>query len=188
MRTRYKEIILRIFVISLALLSSICLSASAKDRFGSPDLKIPSNTPKLTVAFADAELWNGKHVPRTMQCARLGGQNPAAPALLVSGIPDKVKSLVVFYANPRAYDNHGLVRVTEGRENASWQVPAIKSQAPVDELPKGVEMYDGGNMLGKAYSSPCPSGGSWSYTITVYALDETDAVIGVGEKGMGYAP
>lgn len=184
----YKEIALHTAALFTGLIFSICLSASAKDRFGSPELKIPSNAQKLNITFADAELWTGKQVPRTMQCPRLGGQTPSSPSLLVSGLSDKVKTLVVFYANPRAFDNHGLVRVTEGREGVNWPVPAIKSQASIEELPRGVEMYDGGNMVGKAYSSPCPSGGSWSYAITVYALDENDSVIGVGEKGMGYAP
>lgn len=179
---------MRNLTLSAVMLFSACLSASAKDRFGSPELKVPGNAQKLTVAFADTEQWDGKRVPRAMQCARLGGKNPTSPALLVSGLPDKVKSLVVFYANPRAFDNHGLVRVTDGRDGENWPVPAIKSSSAPEELPKGVAMYDGGNMIGKPYSSPCPSGGSWSYTITVYALDETDAVIGVGEKGMGYAP
>jgi phosphatidylethanolamine-binding protein (PEBP) family uncharacterized protein len=49
-------------------------------------------------------------------------------------------------------------------------------------------MFDGGSTWGNAYSSPCPTQGSWLYTVIVYALDENDVVVGVGKRDIGYAP
>lgn len=164
-------------------------SAAAKDNFGNPELKIPSGAESLSITFSDVELWDGKHVPRTMQCRELGGQQPASPKLFVSGVPDKAKSLVVFFENPRAHDNHGLVRVQESRRHeSSWTVPPMRNNATADKVPKGTELFDGGNTWGKAYSAPCPNGGSWLYTVAIYALDENDLVVGFGKMEIGYAP
>ena len=177
----------RAFIFALLLLCSPAL-IFAKDRFGRPDLAVSASTPKLSVELSDSSLWDGRRVPRTMQCARLGGQNPASPRLNVTNIPEATKSLVMYVNNVRANDNHGLARISEGRDGATWTIPPLLSRAPIDALPKGIALFDGGSDIGAAYSAPCPTGGSWQYVITVYALGEKDEVLAVGEVSMGFAP
>ena len=160
----------------------------AKDQFGRPELSVPGSAVKLQIAFSDATIWDGKRIPRAMQCARLGGQNPASPGLRVGNVPDATKSLVMYVVNVRAFDNHGLARITEGRDGSTWTIPPIRSLAQAEELPKGIELFDGGSQIGVAYSSPCPTANSWLYAITVYALGEKDVVLAAGEINMGYAP
>jgi phosphatidylethanolamine-binding protein (PEBP) family uncharacterized protein len=159
----------------------------ARDSFDRPSLDVPKTTAQISIAFADADKWDGKHIDRTMQCKDLGGDKPASPKLTVSGVPSEAASLVVFFANPRSYHNHGTFRVRDGRSEEGWKVPSIRSGAG-DKLPKGIEIFDGGSTWGRAYNAPCPTAGSWLYTVTVYALDAEDKVIAVGDKDVGYAP
>ena len=177
----------RAFIFALLVLLSPA-HILAKDGFGRPQLAVSGSTLKLSVAFSDPSQWDGKRVPRTMQCPRLGGQDPASPGLNVTNIPEATKSLVMFINNVRAYDNHGLVRITDGRDGTTWTIPPLRSRAPVAALPQGIELFDGGNMNGGAYAAPCPPGGSWQYIITVYALGEKDEVLALGEISMGWAP
>lgn len=163
-----------------------CAAVHAKDQFDRPQLAVPKVAATLTIAFADAALWDGKHIPRTMQCRELGGDKPASPSLVVSGAPEGTQSMVVYFANPRSYHNHGLFKVTVLPSDAGWTVPAVRSGA--NTLPKGVELFDGGSTWGKAYNAPCPTSGSWLYTVTVYALDAENKVLATGEKEVGYAP
>lgn len=169
-----------------------CVSAWSKDQFDRPSLDVPKSAGKLSIAFADETLWDGRRIPKSMQCSRLGGENPSSPALVVTNTPDGAKSLVVFFANPRMNHNHGLVQVADDRTQLAWMVPSIRGGIKVadapSKLPKGVAVFDGGDSFGRAYSSPCPSSGSWLYTVTVYALDEADKVLATGEKELGYAP
>ena len=176
-------------IVLLAALAFISPTAAlAKDQFDRPELTVPKDVAKLSILFSDSANWNGKNVPRVMQCERIGGKSPASPALTISGLPDATKSLVVYFANPRAIHNHGLFRISEGREGTSWSIPAIRSRSPVAEFPEGVDLFQSGDTWGFAYSSPCPTSGSWLYTITVYALGESDKVLATGEANMGYAP
>ncbi len=173
------------FLAAATLLLCINHSAHAKDNFGFPDLKTPSNAAVLKVAFANTEQWDGRNFMKEMRCTALGGKNPVSPVLNIGTVPAEATSLVVFYANPRSRDSHGLIRFRKDKNDAEWQIPAIKSQAS-DKLPQGVELYDGGNLAGKAYAAPCPTSGNWQYTATVYALNEADAVIAVGKLVLGF--
>ena len=175
-------------IVSCALLLATSLhGVYARDQFDRPSLEVPKAAARLTVAFAEPEKWDGKRIDRTMQCRDLGGDKPASPRLSVSGVPADAISLVVFFANPRSYHNHGTFRVKEGRSEEAWTVPSIRSGAG-DKLPKGIEIFDGGSTWGRAYNAPCPTAGSWLYTVTVYALDAEDKVLAIGEKDVGYAP
>jgi phosphatidylethanolamine-binding protein (PEBP) family uncharacterized protein len=159
----------------------------AKDQYGRPSLDVPKDTSTLSVGFAEPDKWDGKRIDSKMQCGRLGGEKPASPQLLVTGFPANTESLVVYYANPRAFDNHGTFRLKAGRKGDTWKVPSVRN-ARADNLPAGVEIFDGGSSWGNAYNAPCPTSGSWLYTVTVYALDANDKVLAVGQKDIGYAP
>lgn len=157
----------------------------AKDNFGFPDLKAEPNATELKIAFANADIWDGRNIVKEMRCTSLGGKNPVSPVLDVGAVPADATSLVVFYANPRNRDNHGLIRFRKNKDALEWQIPAIRSQAS-DKLPNGVELFDGGSLAGKAYAAPCPTAGNWQYTSTVYALNESDAVIAIGKLVLGF--
>lgn len=174
---------IRSMPVSLVLL---CVSALAKDPFDRPQLPVARNAASLTIAFADAALWDGKRIPRAMQCKPLGGDKPTSPSLLVTGLPEATQNLVVYFANPRIQHNHGLFKVTAQAGDAGWTVPAVRSGA--NSLPSGVEIFDGGSTWGKAYSAPCPDHGTGFYTVTVYALDAMGSAIGIGSRELGYAP
>ena len=164
--------------------------AEAKNNFNAPMLAIPSNAAPLTIAMDDAALWNGRRVMPTMQCSRNGGDKQASPKLSVSAVPEGAQSLVVFVRNePPSFDSHGLFRVLRNPNgSAVWAVPSLRSGHALDKLPKGVNLFAGGDTWGRVYSAPCPSAGSWRYTVAVYALDAADAVLGYGKIEMGYAP
>lgn len=172
-------------VIVIALLGFSQIPALAKDNFGFPELSTPSSAVSLTVSFVNESLWNGKTIIPEMRCTRLGGIKPASPQLKVANVPVATKNLVVFFANPRARDNHGLVRVSKIDDAQEWLIPAINSQADT-KLPKSVTLFDGGTLSGKAYAAPCPTSGSWQYAVTIYALDESDTVIGIGKMDLGW--
>ena len=55
--------------------------------------------------------------PKSMECPRNGGSAPHSPELVVAGVPAQARSLVVFFRNRKARDNHGLVKYT-GAANA----------------------------------------------------------------------
>jgi hypothetical protein len=165
-------------------LSILSFSALAADK---PDLKVPDGLPKLTVAFVDAETWNGKRWLKTQQCKQNGGVSPLrSPALNVSGAPAGTSKLVVFINNPRSFHNHGLYSYQAKSEDGSYTVPAVVTHA-TDKLPKGVALFQGGSSWGAAFNSACPSNGSWKFTLTVYAMDEKEQVIAIHEGDIGWS-
>lgn len=172
-----------IFIFSA--LGLIQTSILAKDTFGFPELVVPSDATELKILFINEPLWDGKSIVPTMRCTRLGGVKPASPELKIANVPATTKSLIIFFANPRSRDNHGLIRVLKTGAGEDWLIPTINSQAST-KLPKGVELFDGGTLAGKAYAAPCPTGGNWQYTVTVYAMNETDNVVAIGKMNLGW--
>ena len=156
-----------------------------------PELKFRPEVAKLQASFAAPELWDGKRIPKAMQCARNGGQNSHSPALRVSGLPADTRSVVVFFSNPRAWHNHGLFRYLGTVEQGQVDIPAVPSGAAAS-LPGSVAIFQGGSDTpggsGAAWIGPCPSSGSGQYTVTVYALDADDTVAGQVSLDLGWAP
>ena len=157
-------------------------SAQSSNAMWRGRLPVPDSASRLTISFANPKLWDGDQFPVKMRCKPLGGENPASPALSVSEIPKNTASLVVFFANPSAYHNHGLVRVV--RKGSTSFIPSIRSGAS-KKLPKGVEILGLGNTWGRAYTAPCPREGFNDYTVKVYALDIANTVLAVGTKNLG---
>lgn len=160
------------------------LSAMAGDK---PDLKIPSGLPKLAVSFVDTDIWSGKKWPRIQQCAARGGVSPLqSPSLKVTGAPESTQQLVVFFNNARAMHNHGLFSYQGKSEGGAYTVPSVANGA-TSKLPAGVALFQAGSSWGAAFNAACPSGGSWKYTVTVYALDAQEQVIATHEIDIGWA-
>lgn len=162
-----------------------------KNSFGGPKLEVPKNIPSLQIQFEE-EGWGDKRIAPKMQCARNGGDKPASPKMSIDGAPEGTSSLIVYVLNePPSWDNHGLFRVmpaTDRDAAKSWVIPSIGSNRELDKLTKRVRPYAGGNSWGRVYSAPCPSGGSWRYTVAVFAVDDEDKVLAYGKTIMGYAP
>jgi phosphatidylethanolamine-binding protein (PEBP) family uncharacterized protein len=157
---------------------TLCGLAHSADR---PDLSVPWGAAKLAVTFTDSDTWNGKRIPVTLQCAKRGGVG-----LKVSGAPAGTQKLVVFFSDPRAFNNHGLFSYEGTATEGVYTVPAIKERST--KLPAGMELFQGGSTWGAGYNAPCPlQSMQHSFTVTVYALNETGAVIAKGETDMGYA-
>ena len=152
-----------------------------------PDLKVPSGLPKLAVSFVDTDIWNGKKWPRIQQCANRGGVSPLkSPALKVTGAPDGTQQLVVFFNNARAMHNHGLFSYQAKADDGTYTIPAVTSGA-TSELPAGVALFQAGSTWGAAFNAACPTGGTWKYSIAVYALDAQEQVIATNEIDIGWA-
>ena len=159
-------------------------SAFAADK---PDLKVANEVSKLAVSFVDADVWNGKRWLRVQQCAGRGGVAPLkSPALKVSGAPTETQKLVVFFSNPRAMHNHGLFSYQAKPDGDAYTVPAVASGATA-KLPEGIALFQGGSTWSAAFNAACPSGGSWKYSVTVYALDAQEQVIAMQEIDVGWA-
>lgn len=154
---------------------------------------------KMTFEFLDKNVWSDDEIPPSMLCTRMGGVNPSSPKILVRGIPNSTKSLIVYFANPSAEQgmghNHGYIKVITGRDKDTWIIPSVVAQngdtpsdAPV-VLPTGVEMFDGGNTWKRAYSAPCPGSNvrrSFKYTFAIYAVDDNNVVLGEVEDTLGW--
>ena len=61
------------------------------------------------------------------------------------------------------------------------------SRALLDALPGGIALFQEGSTWGAAFNAACPTGGSWKYTVTVYALNEQEQVIATQEIDVGWA-
>lgn len=174
----------KIMIIKILPMVLISINALAADK---PDLKIADGLPKLSLSFADNEVWSGKKWLRVQQCANRGGIAPLkSPELKVSGAPKETKQLVVFFNNARAMHNHGLFSFQAKSEDGSYLVPAVSGGA-TSKLPAGVALFQGGSSWGAAYNPACPTGGSWKYSVTVYALNEQEQVVAAQELDIGWA-
>lgn len=170
-----------LLAVSNVLFASVALAADK------PDLSVPSGIPKLEIAFADPQTWNGKRIPVALQCVKRGGVKPVlSPELKISGSPAATKDLVVFFNDPRAFNNHGLFAYTGEPEGGVFAVPGVTSSSA--KLGKDVALFQGGSRWGFAYSAPCPLNSmQHHFTVMVYARDAAGIVIAVGETSVGYA-
>lgn len=175
----------RVLVVLAITTTSLASSVFAADK---PDLVIPAGVSKLEVGFADAQSWDGKRIPVTLQCGKRGGVNPVrSPELKISGSPAATQDLVVFFSDPRAFNNHGLFTYSGAFAGEVLSVPPVGSGGSA-KMPKGVVMFQGGSTWGAAYNAPCPlMSMQHQFKVTVYARDAAGVVIAVGEANLGFA-
>lgn len=125
--------------------------------------------------FAD-EAWNGKNVPVGQQCQKFGGDNPATPKLIVSGIPSGSNALVLEYSD-RSHEQmdkggHGIMRFMFDPQKSEVEVPPVLGHT--FDIPKEFKLIEahrgpGWDKAG-AYMPPCSGGKGNEYYVTIKAV------------------
>ena len=91
--------------------------------------------------------------------------NDINPSLLISGVPEQAKSLVLIMDDPDAVKpagriwNHWII----------FNIPPDTSEINEGENPPGIQGRNTGNKIG--YQGPCPPDKEHRYFFKVYALD-----------------
>ncbi len=131
-----------------------------------------------SAAFAlDVKLgggWTGKAVPNGQQC-RLHGGNGATPPMVVSGIPDGTKWIVMEF-NDKDYrplstkGGHGVLAYPA--KGSTTSVPALPGMTA--RLPGGAQVVKKARSTGEyasaGYLPPCSGGRGNRYTVDVKAV------------------
>lgn len=129
----------------------------------------------LDVKFVDAK-WDGMKIPTGQQCQKFGGQQPATPALKVSGIPAGATELVFEYSD-RDFEKmnnggHGRIQYSLSSSVSDLEVPSVPGHS--FELPMNFTSIEAHRSPGwdkaGAYMPPCSGGKSHAYYVTVKAL------------------
>lgn len=130
----------------------------------------------LDVEFAD-KAWDGVTVPEGQQCHRFGGEDPATPALAVTGIPAGSDALVLEYSDRDSekmnHGGHGRMSFTPKSLADEVQVPPVPGHS--FDLPDGFTMIEAQRSPGwdtaGAYMPPCSGGGGHEYYVTVKSVN-----------------
>ncbi len=115
---------------------------------------------KGTLSLASPVFTNGETIPSKFSCK---GEN-VNPPLIIKGVPEQTKSLVIIMHDPDAPSGdfiHWLVW------NISPQIAGIKENSVPNEAVQGTTSF--GETM---YSGPCPPSGSHRYIFDLYALDD----------------
>ncbi|MBR9862762.1 MAG: hypothetical protein GYB24_04895 [Rhodobacteraceae bacterium] len=133
--------------------------------------------------------WNGKKVPAGQHCKLFGG-NGATPPMVISGLPNGTKWVLVQY-NDRDYKplstkgGHGAIGFPVKGSNA--QLPAIPANA--SKLPNGIfvasKARGTGKYASKGYLPPCSGGKGNRYFADVFAMTAENKSIGSARVEMG---
>lgn len=124
--------------------------------------------------------WNGKVVPKGMQCQKFGGEGPRTPALMISEIPENTNILIFEYSDrshpPMDNGGHGKFGFGINNQVDSVWVPQVNGHS--FKLPKGffmIEAHRNPNWdKAGAYMPPCSGGRNNSYYVTVKAAQIKD--------------
>ena len=138
---------------------------------------VSTNAFAFDAKFAD-EAWNGNKVPAGQQCQKFGGNNPATPRLIVSGIPPESNALVLEYSD-RDYEKmdkggHGKMRFMFDPQKSEVEVPSVFGHT--FDIPKEFKLIEahrgpGWDKAG-AYMPPCSGGKGNEYYITIQAVKD----------------
>ena len=133
-------------------------------------------------AFAfDAKLadksWDGVAVPAGQQCQKFGGNNPATPKIMVSGIPAGSNTLVLEYSDrdsqPMNNGGHGMMSYKFAPAATEVEIPSVAGHT--FDMPASFTMINAHRSpnwdKAGAYMPPCSGGKSHAYYVTVKALD-----------------
>lgn len=146
-------------------------------------LSLPAQA--LVAELADPA-WDGKVVPKGMQCQKFGGDNPRTPALMISDIPLGTNVLIFEYSDrshqPMDNGGHGKMgyALNQADSTSIW-VPQLAGHSFA--LPKGffmIEAHRNPNWdKAGAYMPPCSGGRNNSYYVTVKAAQIKDDLLKV---------
>lgn len=146
---------------------------------GALGLMLSLPTQAFVAELADPA-WNGKAVPKGMQCQKFGGEGPRTPALMISEIPENTNILIFEYSDrshqPMDNGGHGKFGFAINEQTGSTWVPQVSGHS--FELPKGffmIEAHRNPNWdKAGAYMPPCSGGRNNSYYVTVKAAQLKD--------------
>lgn len=137
---------------------------------------LPCKAAALNVEFADTA-WDGITIPEGQQCQKFGGNNPATPELVVSGIPPGTTGIVLEYSDrdSKKMDKggHGKMMFNLNSTASKVDIPALLGHT--FSLPVAFTMIeehrgDGWDKAG-AYMPPCSGGKGHAYYLTVKTVE-----------------
>lgn len=143
---------------------------------------VSSHAFALEAKFTDMA-WDGVTVPAGQQCQKFGGENPATPELMVSGIPEGTTTLLIEYSDrdSERMNNGGHGRMTYMFEPTDTvTVPSVAGHTY--ELPASFAIVEEHRAptwdTPGAYMPPCSGGKGHAYYVTLKALagDEEKAM------------
>lgn len=138
---------------------------------------VSTNAFAFDAKFAD-EAWNGNKVPIGQQCQKFGGNNPATPRLIVSGIPPESNALILEYSD-RSHEQmdkggHGKMKFMFDSQKSEVEVPPVLGHT--FDIPKEFKLIEahlgaGWDKAG-AYMPPCSGGRGNEYYVTIKAVKD----------------
>lgn len=127
-------------------------------------------TSSVSMVISSPAFGNDQIVPIRFTC---NGRN-VSPALAISGVPEKAKSLVLIVDDPDApfgVFTHWIL----------WNIPPATKSIGEGKMPEGA--VSGLNSNGHpGYSGPCPASGLHRYFFTVIALDSVVGLNGQAKR------
>jgi hypothetical protein len=139
-----------------------------------------SKSAKLQVSFVDS-MWDGKTVPKGLQCQRFGGSNPSTPRLMIKDIPPGTNAIIMEYSDrsypPMDAGGHGKIgyRIPENtKEIIIPSVPGHSFNLPEGFFIVSAHQAPGWDKAG-AYMPPCSGGRGNSYYVTVKAVYQSSS-------------
>lgn len=137
---------------------------------------VSTNAFAFDAKFAD-DSWDGMHVPKGQQCQKFGGNNPATPRLIVSGIPSGSTALVLEYSDrdyePMDDGGHGKMKFLLDPQTSAVEVPAVLGHTfDIPPTFKLIEAHRGPSWdKAGAYMPPCSGGRGNAYYVKVKAVE-----------------
>ena len=125
--------------------------------------------------FAGSE-WNSSMVPKGQQCQKFGGNNPATPKLIVSGVPNNADKIILEYSDrdSKRMNNGGHGQMSYMLKSSASEVEIQSVMGHTFDIPKSFNMIEahrgpGWDKAG-AYMPPCSGGKGHEYYVTIKAV------------------
>ncbi len=135
------------------------------------------NAIAFEVKFAD-NAWNHEKIPAGQQCQKFGGNKPATPKLIVSGIPAGSNGIVLEYSDraSKRMNNggHGKMQFALNSPDTKVEIPSVPGHS--FDIPPEFTMIAAhrGPKWDKAgaYMPPCSGGKGHAYYVTVKSVKD----------------
>ena len=135
-------------------------------------LALPCKAAELNVQFAN-NAWDGIKIPEGQQCQKFGGNHPATPELIVTGIPAGSSGILLEYSDRDSQrmnnGGHGRMRFNINSAVTKVKIPSVLGHTFA--IPPAFTMIeehrgDGWDKAG-AYMPPCSGGKGHEYYLTI---------------------